>query len=216
MVSFQVRRLSTEYSSVKFRWKLHLCAKHPASSICLNDNLSPLPPGKSAVDILTDFIKYLAVCSKAYIKKCHPAFVSGLPSVEDSTEYIFTHPGGWTDQRYLYFWAAVRAGLVPDTPEGHLRVHVITEGEAGLHFCVSHLLGEETVDHAACQSVVTIDAGGGIINMSMFPMMSNMIFSEEIAPAECTWLLSTIKILLIWPFKLECTGQSSLLTGPGH
>ena len=202
------------YVSVKSRWKLHLGAKRPAT-LYPNDDLPPLPPGKSAVDVLTDFIKYLVECSKAYIKECHPTFISGLPSVEDSTEYIFTHPGDWTDQRYLYFWATVRAGLVPDTPEGHLRVHVITEGEAGLHFCVSHLLGEEMVDHAACQGVVIIDAGGGIINMSMFPVMSNMIFSE-IAPAECTWLLSTVKILLIRPFKLECRGQSSLLTGLEH
>ena len=213
MVSFQVQLLFTVYLSVKFRWKLHLCAKNQASSICLNDGLSPLPPGRSAVDVLTDFIKYLVNCSKTYIQQCYPGFTSSWSSIEDSIEYVFTYPGGWADQRYLYFRAIERAGLVPSTPEGQLRVHMITEGEAGLHFCVSHLLGEETVNHVARQGVVIIDAGGGIINLSMFPMTSNTITSEEIAPAESTWLLLTAEILLIQPFKLDCRGQSSLLTG---
>ena len=172
------------YLSVKSRWKLHLCAKHPASSICLNDGLSPLPPRKSAVDVLTDFIKYLVNCSKTYIQECNPGFVSSWSSIEDSIEYVFTYPSGWADQQYLYFRAIECAGLVPSTLEGHLRVHVITEGEAGLHFCVSHL-GGDTFNPAVRQGVVIIDAGGGIINMSMFSMTSNMI-SSEIAPAECT------------------------------
>ena len=161
--------------------------REASSLIYLSQRQSiPLAPGKFAVDVLTDFVKYLVECSKGHIKECHPAFISGLLSVEDSTEYIFTHPGGWTDQRCLYFLATVRAGLVPDTPEGHLRVHAITEGEAGLHFCVSHLLGGDTFNHAARQGVVIIDAGGGIINKSMFPRTSNAISSEKIVPAECT------------------------------
>ena len=218
MVSFQVRLLSAESKllSVEFRWKLHLCANHSASSIHPNDDLSALPPGKSAFDVLTDFIKYLVNCSKAYIQERHPAFISSWPSVDDSIQYIFTYPDGWSDLRYLYFRAVERAGLVPSTPEGHLRVHIITEGEAGFYFYVSHPLVEETVDHAAHRRVVIVDAGGGIINMSMFPTMSNTISSsEEIAPAECTRLFSNVEILLIQPFKLDCRGQSSLLTGLG-
>ena len=105
--------------------------------------------------------------------------------MEDSIEYIFTYPGGWAEQRPLYFRAIERAGLVPNVPEGQPRVHMMTEGEAGLHLCISHLLGGDTFNHAAHQGVVVIDAGGGVINLSMYSMTSNRTSCEEIAPAEC-------------------------------
>ena len=164
-----------------FRWKLHLCPEHSLNR--LRDDLPPLPSGKSAVDVLADFIKYLFDCSKTYIQECHPT--SPWSFVEDSIEYIFTYPGGWAEQRPLYFRAIERAGLVPNVPEGQPRVHMMTEGEAGLHLCISHLLGGDTFNHAAHQGVVVIDAGGGVINLSMYSMTSNRTSCEEIAPAEC-------------------------------
>ena len=34
------------------RWKLHLCAKHLAASHTADDDLPPIPFGKSALDVL--------------------------------------------------------------------------------------------------------------------------------------------------------------------
>ena len=178
---------------MKSRWKLHLCPKHLAS---LDDGPPPLPPQKSAVDVLTDFIKYLFDCSKSYIQECHPTFP--WSSVEHSIEYTLTYPGGWAEQRYLYIQAIQRAGLVPNTAEGLLRVHLMTEGEAALHFCISHPLYRDTTARAA-QGVGIIDAGGGIINLNMFSVTSDPMSCEEIAPAECTRLLSTADFLLSCP-----------------
>ncbi|KAF8552294.1 hypothetical protein OG21DRAFT_1511667 [Imleria badia] len=164
-------------------WKLHLRPKHLASSINSSDDLPPLPSGKSAVDILTDFIKYLFDCAKTYIQEHHLALT--WSSIEDSIEYIFTHPNGWEGlQQQLYRRAVERAGLIPRTPEGRSRVHMLTEGEASLHFCVPNLLTAKTADQAP-QGVVIIDAGGGTIDLSMFSMTCNPISCEEIAPAEC-------------------------------
>lgn len=80
---------------------------------------------------------------------------------------------------------------------------MLTEGEASLHSCVSHLLNGETAHPVASQGVVIIDAGGGIIDMSMFSitMARNRIYCEEIAPAECMQLLSTADLLLTHPFR---------------
>ena len=182
-----------------FRWKLHLRPEH--SLLHPSDDLPPLPSGKSAVDVLADFIKYLFDCSKTYIKECHPVFPWSF--VEDSIEYIFTYPGGWAEQRSLYFRAIERAGLVPSVPQGQIRVHMMTEGEAGLHFWISYLLGGDTFNHTACQGVVVIDAGGGIINLSIFSMTSNRISCEEIAPAECMQSLLITKLTLIHPYLLS-------------
>jgi hypothetical protein len=183
------------YLPPRSRWKLHLRPKHLASSINPADDLPPLPPGKSAVDVLTDFIDFLFRCAKTYIQERHLA--ATWSTIEDSTEYIFTHPNGWEGvQQQLYRRAIERAGLIPSTPEGQSRVHLLTEGEASLHFCVSDLLNAETAIQAAPQGVVIIDAGGGTIDLSMFSMTSAPISGEEIAPAECMRLSQMAEFLL--------------------
>ncbi|KAF8545913.1 hypothetical protein OG21DRAFT_1502123 [Imleria badia] len=171
--------LTEEWTKAEW-WKLHLRPKHLASSINPSDDLPPLPSGKSAVDVLTDFIKYLFDCAKTYIEEHHLAFT--WSTIEDSIEYIFTHPNGWEGlQQQLYRRAIERAGLIPRTPEGRSRVHLLTDGEASLHFCVPFILVAKQAD----QGVVIIDAGGGTIDLSMFSMTYSPISCEEIAPAEC-------------------------------
>jgi hypothetical protein len=185
---------------MRSRWKLHLRPKHLASSINKDDDLPPLPPGKSAVDVLTDFIKYLFHCATTYIQKHHLALT--WSTIEHTIEYIFTHPNGWEGvQQQLYRRAIERAGLI-GTPQGQSRVHLLTEGEASLHFCVPNLLSAETPIQAAPQGVVIIDAGGGTIDLSMFSMSSTPISGEEIAPAECMRLSPTAEFLLahLYPF----------------
>ena len=187
-------RASKSYSSRHSRWKLHLRPRHLASSVNTEDDLPPLPHGKSAVDVLTDFVKYLFDCVKDYIQKHHPAFT--WSAFEGSIEYIFTHPNGWEGvQQQLYRQAIERAGLVPSTLEGRARVHMLTEGEASLHFCVSNLLISETTDRADPQGVIIIDAGGRTIDLSMFLMELDPISCEEIAPAECMYLSSAAELL---------------------
>jgi len=163
---------------------------HLASVVNQDNDLPPLPSGKSAVDVLTDFTKYLFMCAESYIREHHPTLA--WSSIEDSVEYIFTHPNAWqTVQDQLYRQAIERAGLIPSTPEGRSRVYVITDGEASLHFCVANLLNLETPNQSTPQGVVIIDAGGATIDLSMFSMTFNPISYKEVAPAECMWLSST-------------------------
>ena len=187
------------YLSVKSRWKLHLCPGRLTTDM-IND-IPPLPFGKSSVDVLTDFIKYLFECCKSYIQECHPRLT--WASVEDSIEYILTYPSGWDGQ--IYRRAIERAGLVPSTSEGQRRVRMLTEGEAGLQSCVSQLFNAEKYRQVAPQGVVIVNAGGGIIDLSMFSMTkasSNSMYCKEIAPAECTQLFPTAYLPLIRPYLI--------------
>ena len=185
------------------RWKLHLPPKHLISSINADDNLPPLPPGKSAIDILADFIKYLFQCAKTYIQEHHLEF--SWSSVEHRNEYIFTHPNGWESVQQIYLQAIEIAGIIPSTGEGRPRVHILTEGEASLRFCIGELINSEVADLEAPRGVVVMDAGGATIDLSMFSISSNLISCEEIVPAECMHLLLMTKLLLI---------QSSVLGRP--
>ena len=170
---------------MSFRWKLHLRPKHFAHFINLNDDIPALPPGKSAVDILSDFIKYLFQCASDYIRTNHSAFA--WSTVENSIEYIFTHPSSWEGlQQQLYRQAIVRAGLVPGTRDGQFRVHLLSDGEANLHYCVPNLLEMNTANQLVPQGAIIIDAGGATIDMSVFSMTFNPISAAEVAPAECT------------------------------
>lgn len=36
--------------------------------------------------------------------------------------------------------AAIRGGLVPDTPEGRARIEFVTEGEASFNWCIDQAL----------------------------------------------------------------------------
>ena len=146
-------RYHNTHTHQHLRWKLHLRPKHLESSINKNDDLPPLPPGKNAVDVLTDFIKYLFNCAKDYIQKYHPAM--SWSTVENSIKYVFTHSNGWEGvQQQMYRQAIERAGLAPSTPEGRTHVHMLTEGKASLHFCIANLLIGETADQADPQGVV--------------------------------------------------------------
>ncbi|KAN0086237.1 hypothetical protein V8E55_007371 [Tylopilus felleus] len=162
-------------------WKLHLC---PRNSFPPVQDIPPLPFGKSILDVLTDFIRYLFKCCKSYIQECHSA--STWSSVEDSIEYILTYPSGWGEQQYLYRQAIQRAGLVSTTPEGQPRVFMLAEGEACLQSCIANLVKGRMGNQATPPGVVIIDAGGGIIDLSMFSITatSKQTSCEEIAPPE--------------------------------
>ncbi|KIJ17541.1 hypothetical protein PAXINDRAFT_167554 [Paxillus involutus ATCC 200175] len=182
-------------------WKLHLRAKHLASSHIKDVDIPSLPEGKSAVQVLADFMQYLLTCARSYIVESRVNGANIWRSVEDGIEFILTHPNGWEGpQQQQIRRAAQLAGLVPNE-EGQARIHLLTEGEASLHFCVTHILAsdslsptviacpedpEEDLDDSDHQGVVIIDAGGGTVDLSAYSMkLSPPTSFEEIAPAEC-------------------------------
>lgn len=188
------------------RWKLHLRAKHLAASHIADDDLPPIPFGKSAVDVLADFMRYLFYCAQKYIEESHG--VNLWKSVENHIQYVLTHPNGWEGpQQKQIRRAATLAGLVSGSPEGQDRVHLLTEGEASLHFCVSNILASEALSRMPIlslerpgqdeeqpreQGVVVIDAGGGTIDLSAYSMRLSPASFEEIAPAECEYADMTL------------------------
>jgi hypothetical protein len=187
-------------SLIGSRWKLHLRPKNLASAHIKDEDVPPLPYGKSAVDILTDFIKYLYTVAKRHIEEHHMGL--NWSPIEDSIEFIFSHPNGWEGlQQQKYRDAIEGAGLVARTPEGRARVHMITEGEASLHYCVSSLPEESA--NTEPQAIVIIDAGGGTIDLSMYSVTFNPISCKEVAPAECMRLTLTTVRPLTPPFPLK-------------
>ena len=97
-----------------------------------------LPKGKTIIDVFADFMRYLFDSTKALFKASEPNGELRWDSVSSNFELVLTHPNGWGgSQQAQLRTAAIRAGIVPDTPSGHSRVHFVTEGEASFNFCAT-------------------------------------------------------------------------------
>ena len=115
-------------------------------SLTDGSKIPPLPFNHTVVKVFADYIKYLYDCSKAYIKETHANGASLWQSVEQTIEYVLTHPNGWEgSQQNQMRQAAVKAGLISDNDTGHARVSFVTEGEASLHYCVDKGLSTQAI-----------------------------------------------------------------------
>lgn len=119
------------------RWKLHLRPKRLASSHVNDNDIPPLPVNKTAVEVLSDFLRYLRQCAQTYIIDTHSENL--WDSVETDIDFVLTHPNGWEGpQQSEIRRAAILAGLVNDTWEGQSHIQLLTEGEASLHYCIGN------------------------------------------------------------------------------
>ena len=185
------------------RWKLHLRAKHLESSHIKDEDIPPLPQDRSAVQVLADFMRYLFTCARNYITESHASGASMWKSLENNIEFVLTHPNGWEGpQQQQIRRAAEIAGLIPSGGKHADRIHLLTEGEASLHFCVTRVLASDLLSKLAIahpgdlenadkeesdhQGIIVIDAGGGTIDLSAYSVkLSPPRAFKEIAPAEC-------------------------------
>ena len=120
------------------RWKLLLGPSEPPAA--LKNYISEAPPkGKTIVDVVSDFMRYLFDSTKSLFVSSDQNGELRWNSVAGSIELILTHPNEWGGlQQSRLRTAAIKAGIVPDTPEGRARIHFVTEGEASFNFCVTH------------------------------------------------------------------------------
>ncbi|KAH9933533.1 hypothetical protein B0H21DRAFT_699461 [Amylocystis lapponica] len=183
---------------VRIEWyaqfKLHL---RPQSMRSLGTGqTTPLPPNKTIIDVLADFIRYIYTHAQRYIVDTHANGDLLLKSVEEhGIDFVFSHPNGWGGaQQDKMRQAVVLAGLIPDTAEGHARVQFVNEGEASVHYCVSSGLAKEALKKGS--NVMVVDAGGGTVDVSTYVVKSDgPICLEEIVQPDCALEGSTIVTL---------------------
>ena len=118
--------------------------------VTMKDRMSTeLPRGKTIVDVFADYMRYLFDSTELF-KTSEPNIMWDSIS---SIELVLSHPNGWGGpQQSQLRNAAIKAGIVPDTPAGHASVQFVTEGEACFNFCATEIHAGETlkVGHTAC------------------------------------------------------------------
>ena len=148
------------------RFKLDLRSQVGAEKR-LPDEIPPLPPNKTVVEVFADFLAYLLECASSFIQETHANGAHLLSSVNNQIDFVLSHPNGWEGaQQAQMRQAAVLAKLIPDTPAGHARLSFVTEGEASLHFAVQQGLPVGVMEDG--EGVVIVDAGGGTIDISSY------------------------------------------------
>ncbi|KAJ7073106.1 hypothetical protein C8F01DRAFT_1362300 [Mycena amicta] len=180
-----VKEMAAEEGWQKAVWfKLHL----RPGSLALDVPIPALPATKSAVDVFADFLEYMLKCARTYIAEHYPSGDAMWITLEDTMEFILTHPNGWEgEQQAKMRSAAVRAGLVPDTAADRARIHFVTEGEASLNFCILNGLRLATDPLNEGKGVIIVDAGGGTVDISAYRKVSTEKGDsfEEIAQTAC-------------------------------
>ena len=114
----------------------------------------PLPPGKSVVDVFSDFLRYLFKCTREYITQSHPDGNALWRSIESNIDVVLSHPNGWEGyQQERMRQAAVQAGLVTQATAVE-RLKFVSEGQASIQYCAGSESGM-----AAASGFITV---GGV------------------------------------------------------
>lgn len=126
-------------------FKMHL--RPPGRQLETNGlKVGDLPPGKSAEEVMGDFLRYLLDETARYIATTHIDDSELWNKVKDDAIYVLGHPNGWSGySQQRYRTSAILAGLVPDTEEGRKRIKFVTEGEASALACLQGGLGANTL-----------------------------------------------------------------------
>ena len=192
-----------------------------------------LPKGKTIVDVFSDLMRYLFNSTKTLFISSDQNGELRWNTVADSIELVLTHPNEWGGpQQSQLRTAAIKAGIVPDTPEGHARVHFVTEGEASFNFCATHTDVGENLKVWHFQSyfslvlscltrqqhgdkLLVVDAGGGTIDISSYVVTDvGPLQVEELFQPQCQ--LAYLR-LLVWSLRYSrkacCRAETSLQGG---
>ena len=132
------------------------------------NEVPPLPLNKTVIEVFGDFIRYMMDCTAAYIRNTHPNSAQLWDSLKDNIVFVLSHPNGWEGfEQGKMRQAAVHAGIIEDTEDGHAQLMSVTEGEASLHFAIEQRVLTD-VDVKAGDGVVVVDAGGGTVDVSAY------------------------------------------------
>lgn len=132
-------------TDISYSFKLHL--RPPGMQLETNGlNIGDLPPGKTAEEVMGDFLRYLVDETGRCIASTQTDGNDLWSRIKDKAIFVLGHPNGWSgysQQRYRA--SALLGGLIPDTTEGRKRIKFVTEGEASALSCLLGGLGPSTL-----------------------------------------------------------------------
>ncbi|EIN05832.1 actin-like ATPase domain-containing protein [Punctularia strigosozonata HHB-11173 SS5] len=157
---------------IKCEWfKLFLEPHALRNEDAVDSRLPQLPPGKTAIDVIIDFLSCIWEYAKGQITR-----QLGSVADLDSADIILTVPAAWDAKGCeLMRDAAISAGLVQSSRAGDKnwrdRLRIITEPEAAAVHCATmtdvHRL-------KTSQNFMICDAGGGTVDLAVYKILGQL------------------------------------------
>ena len=137
-------------------------------------NLPPLPPGKSKIDVVADYLYHLR---QAMLNQLQKTLGEVFNREERNIRYYLTVPAIWNDAaKAATRQAAVQAGFLQDKNDN--RLTLITGSEAAIIFCLkTGLLNLKIHD-----TVLIIDCGAGAVDLIAYEIEGE----QPLSISECT------------------------------
>ncbi|KAI0316964.1 hypothetical protein OF83DRAFT_1123827, partial [Amylostereum chailletii] len=161
---------------IKCEWfKLFLEPHALRDESAVDPRLPPLPPNKTPVQLIVDFL----YCLWEYAKEQITADLGAVADL-NSADVWLTVPAAWDAKGCeLMREAAIHAGLVQSARAGDHgwrdRLHIITEPEAAAVHC-AHLTDLHKLKPS--QTFMICDAGGGTVDLAVYRIIGQMAHLE--------------------------------------
>lgn len=145
-------------------FKLHL---HPSTMRAEQEIIvQPLPRGVALDQIYADFFGYLYKHTRTFFQNREVNGQEIWERLETSIEIVIAHPNGWGAHEQAFLRkVAVLGGLVPGSTAQE-RVHVVSEGEASVHYVMLHGDIERRLEVGV--DFVVCDAGGSTVDTTLY------------------------------------------------
>lgn len=156
----------------KCEWfKLYLEPQTLRDADAVDPRLPALPPGKTAYDLVVDYLS----CIWSYAKEQITRDIGAVSDLNTSDVWL-TVPAAWDAKGCeMMREAAIAAGLVQSARAGEQnwreRLRIITEPEAAAVHC-AHLTDLHKLRPS--QTFMIVDAGGGTVDLAVYKIMGEM------------------------------------------
>ncbi|KAL5485832.1 hypothetical protein ACEPAI_6874 [Sanghuangporus weigelae] len=125
-----------------------------------------LPPSKTAIQVMGDFLRYLCGETVQYIKQHYVDGKEIWEQVSHEKYFVFSLPNGWDNvSQHRMLQAAIHAGLVSDYYEPESQIKFVFEDDVS---AFSRLLGHDIDDNPQKNRFVLFDAGESILQVASY------------------------------------------------
>ncbi|PVF96862.1 hypothetical protein CPB86DRAFT_786494 [Serendipita vermifera] len=146
--------------------------------------IPPLPQGVSLKRVYSDFIGYLCTKTKAFFVNSTPNGQAIWKRVKHRIVLIFCTPNAWEASQQVFLRQAVVESGLMEMEEVEERIEFITEGEASVHYAITHMKSNSWLKKGAMFTV--IDAGGSTVDSTLYECKHlKPLRLEEVCASEC-------------------------------
>ncbi|KAG8821854.1 hypothetical protein FRC19_007138 [Serendipita sp. 401] len=148
-------------------------------------DIPPLPSSVPVLAIYRDLIRYMFEVTRRFFIENTPNGAGIWGRVHGKAILVFCVPNGWDiNQQEFLRKAVIKSGIMSRT-DAETRVDFVTEGEASVHYALTHSSSTEWLRRNS--HILVMDAGGSTVDSTLYKcVQEHPLKLEEACTSECT------------------------------